>query len=124
VIRTLSASFPRRVGGAAPRKTARQPNKFGAIASPDASPPGHQQYAVRRDGSGSVAHDDRMVLPDEEDRLIGQAVVGLLTDQVASGTRIDFPPSDSQFCCAAMESSGSTVSSVRSANSSLVVDTS
>jgi hypothetical protein len=49
-----------------------------------------------------VAHDDRMVLPDEEDRLIGQAVVGLLTDQVASGTRIDVPPSDSQLCCAAM----------------------
>jgi len=65
-----------------------------------------------------------MVLPDEEDRLIGQAVVGLLTDQVAAGTRIDFPPSDYQLCCAAMESSGSTVSSVRSANSSLVVDTS
>src|SRR5271167_4918909 len=81
---TLSANFLRRVGGAAPRKTARQPNKFGAIASPDASHPGHQQYAVRRDGSGSVAHDDRMVLPDEEDRLIGQVVVGLLTDRVAT----------------------------------------
>jgi hypothetical protein len=24
------------------------------------------QYAVRRDGSGSVAHDDRMILADEE----------------------------------------------------------
>jgi hypothetical protein len=37
---------------------------------------------VRRDGSGSVAHDDRMVVLDEEDRLIGQVVVRLLTDQV------------------------------------------
>jgi hypothetical protein len=78
--------------------------------------------SVGRDGSGSVADDDRMVVLDEEDRLIGQVVVRLLTDQVASGTRIDVPPSDSQFCCAAMESPASTVFSVRSANSSLVVD--
>ena len=57
----------------------------------------------------------------KEDRLIGQVMVRLLTDQMATGTRT-LPPSDSQFCCAAMESSGSAVFSVRSANSSLVVD--
>jgi hypothetical protein len=54
-----------------------------------------------------------MVLPDEEDRLIGQAVVGLLTDQVASGTRIDFSPGFPNFVVLEPESSGSTVSSVR-----------
>jgi hypothetical protein len=70
----------------------------------------------------SVAHDGRMVVLDEEARLIGQVVVRLLTDQVSTGTRIDVPPSDSQLCCAAMESSGSTVFTVRSANSSLVVE--
>src|SRR5258707_12710276 len=51
-------------------------------------------------------------------------VVRLLTDQVGSDTRIDVPPSDSQLCCAATESPASTVFSVRSANSSLVVDVS
>lgn len=50
------------------------------------------QYAVRCDGSGSVAHDDRMALPDEEDRLIEAVVVRLLTDRVATGRRSTFRP--------------------------------
>ena len=40
---------------------------------------------VRRDGSGSVAHDDRMVVLDEEDRLIGQGVVRLLCGSRSAG---------------------------------------
>ena len=50
------------------------------------------RHLVRRDGSGSVAHDDRMVLPDEEDRLIEAVVVRLLTDRLATVHRATFRP--------------------------------